>query len=234
MALRYTAIKIFQCSVGWKPVLNMWFALMWGLGEGSVQASVCSAFLIGLKVTRMDTTPTNSCSLLIQLAAFNLVPGRCMGHEAPRARQKWIAFPHPKAACESQYSAAVYSKCPTGRNKEEVSDCSQRFLRPETFSSSSQLWLWIQQSEEAKLYLAIQSISSAFKCLTQFCTWRNNWSQKVWDEFRAGTYPGYISVKKGFGLKRKRSLPGTKEVQGNACHNSGLDIKVWIRMEKGM
>lgn len=166
----------------------MWFALMWVLDEESIQDRVHSVFLIGLKVIRMNTTLTNSCSLLIQLAVLNLVPGRCMDHEAPRARQRWITFLHPKAACESQYSAAVCSKCPTGQNKQEALGWFQSFLRAERLFSSSQLWLWSKKSEEAKLCLATQSISFAFKCLTQSCTWENNWSQKVWVEFRAETY----------------------------------------------
>lgn len=39
-------------------------------------------------------------------------------------------------------------------------------------------------------------------------------------------YPGYISVKKSFGLRRKQKLPGTKELQGNAYRTPGLDMKV--------
>lgn len=91
--------------------------------------------------------------------------------------QRWITFPHPKAACESQYSAAIYSKCPTGWNKQEVLDWSRSFLRAETFSSTSQLGLWIQKSEEAKLCLAIQSTYSAFKCLTQLKSKGLRWVQ---------------------------------------------------------
>lgn len=180
---------------------------MLSLGKGSVQDKSCSVLFIGLTVTRMTTTQANSCSLLIQLAVFNLVPGRCMGHEAAKARQ---------------------------RSKQEVLDWSRSFPRAETFSSSSQLWLWIQTSKEAKLCLAIQSMSFGFKCLTQFCTWGYHWSQKVWDEFRAKTDSGYMSIKKGFGLRVKQNLPGTKEIQGNAYHSSELDIKVWLRVEKGM
>lgn len=32
------------------------------------------------------------------LLQFYSAAGRCMGHEAPRARQKQITFPHPKAS----------------------------------------------------------------------------------------------------------------------------------------
>lgn len=50
---------------------------------------------LGQGVLRMNTMLTNSCTLLIQLAVFNLVTGRCMDREAPRARGESLS-PTPR------------------------------------------------------------------------------------------------------------------------------------------
>lgn len=85
-----TAIKTSWHIVGWKPVSNMWFGVRCGWRNCSDR--VYSVFLTGLKGVRMSTalTPCSTCS--VYSAA-----GRCVGHEASRARQRQITSPHPKA-----------------------------------------------------------------------------------------------------------------------------------------
>lgn len=171
--------------VGWKPVSNMWFGVRCGWRK-------CS----GQGVLSVSNRPQRSKDEHNTDLLFHLQCLLCCWEV-----QRQITFPHPKAPSQG-----------VSHWMEQTWGVKLNTAFSESWNLFFQLWLWlwIQKPKEAKLCLAIQSIYFAFKCLTPFCTRRNSWSQKVWDKFRAEIRPGYISVKKGFGLRRKQNLRGQK------------------------
>lgn len=200
-----TAIKTSWHVVGWKPVSNMCFGVRCGRRKCSGQG------VLSVPNRPQRSKDEHSIDSLFHLQCL-LCCWEMLGTWDFQSQAEANHFSPP-------YS--LHRECPTEWNSQEVLNWPERFLRAETFSSTSELWIWVQKPEEAKLCLAIQSISFAFKCLTCFCTQGNNWSQKVQDKCRAEIYPGYISVKKGCDLRKKQNLQAQKRY--GAMHTTGQE-----------